>query len=50
MANSESLLDRITRTRLFLSAAGSILSIALTMFFIGTLVFFAFFSMQYIKN
>jgi cell division transport system permease protein len=50
MANSQSSLDRITRTRLFLSATGSVLSIALTMFFIGTLICFAFFSMQYIKN
>jgi len=43
-------LDKITRTRLFFSAVGSILSIALTMFSIGTLVFFAFFSMRYIQN
>ena len=50
MATSESSLDKITRTRLFFSALGSVLSIALTMFFIGTLVFFAFFSMKYIKN
>jgi cell division transport system permease protein len=50
MASSQSSLDRITRTRLFFSALGSVFSIALTMFFIGTLVFFAFFSMQYIKN
>ena len=50
MATSQSSLDRITRTRLFFSAAGSVLSIALTMFSIGTLVFFAFFSMKYIQN
>jgi len=50
MSNSQSSLDRITRTRLFFSAVGAIISIALTMFFIGTLVFFAFFSMQYIRN
>jgi len=29
---------------------GSVFSISLTMFFIGTLVFFAFFSMKYIRN
>ena len=50
MASSQSSLDKITRTRLFFSALGSVVSIALTMFFIGTLVFFAFFSMQYIRN
>ncbi|MDR2971101.1 MAG: permease-like cell division protein FtsX [Bacteroidales bacterium] len=50
MVSSQSSLDRITRTRLFFSAIGSILSIALAMFFIGTLVFFAFFSMKYIQN
>jgi cell division transport system permease protein len=50
MATSSSALDKITRTRLFFSAVGSVLSIALTMFFIGTLVFLAFFSMQYIKD
>jgi cell division transport system permease protein len=50
MDASQISLDRITRTRLFFSAVGSIISIALTMFFIGTLVFFAFFSMQYIRN
>jgi len=50
MSTSQSSLDRITRTRLFFSAVGSVISIALTMFFIGTLVFFAFFSMQYIRN
>lgn len=50
MSTTQSSLDRITRTRLFFSAVGSIISIALTMFFIGTLVFLAFFSMQYIRN
>jgi len=50
MANSQSSSDRITRTRLFFSAIGSILSISLTMFSIGILVFFAFFSMKYIQN
>jgi len=50
MPTSQSSLDKITRTRLFFSAVGSIISIALTMFFIGTLVFFAFFSMKYIQN
>jgi len=50
MTDSQTSIDRITRTRLFFSAAGSVLSIALTMFFIGTLVFFAFFSMNYIHN
>ena len=50
MAAAQTSIDRITRTRLFFSAAGSVMSIALTMFFIGTLVFFAFFSMNYINN
>jgi len=50
MTDSQSSLDKITRARLFFSAAGAIFSIALTMFFIGTLVFFAFFSMSYINN
>ena len=50
MSTTQSSLDRITRTRLFFSAAGAVISIALTMFFIGSLVFFAFFSMSYIKN
>ena len=50
MSSSQSSLDKITRTRLIFSAFGSVLSIALTMFFIGTLVFFAFFSMKYIQN
>ncbi|MEG1556334.1 MAG: permease-like cell division protein FtsX [Bacteroidales bacterium] len=43
-------IDKITKARLKFSAVGSIISIALTMFFIGTLVFFAFFSSQYIHN
>ncbi|MCQ2284946.1 MAG: permease-like cell division protein FtsX [Bacteroidales bacterium] len=43
-------IDRITKARLRLSAFGSVFSIALTMFFIGTLGFFAFFSSQYLKN
>ena len=43
-------IDRITKARLRLSAFGSIFSIALTMFFIGTLAFFAFFSTQYLQN
>jgi len=50
MTPSQSSLDRITRTRLLFSAVGSIISIALTMFFIGVLVFFVFFSMKYIQN
>jgi cell division transport system permease protein len=48
--STQSSLDRITRARLFFSAIGSVISIALTMFFIGILVFFAFFSMQYFHN
>lgn len=43
-------IDRITKARLRLSAFGSVFSIALTMFFIGTLAFFAFFSTEYLKN
>ncbi|MCL2289864.1 MAG: permease-like cell division protein FtsX [Bacteroidetes bacterium] len=50
MAKSQSSLDRITRMRLFLSSVGSVFSIALTMFFIGILVFFAFFSMKYFQD
>jgi cell division transport system permease protein len=50
MSSTQSSLDKITRTRLIFSALGSVLSIALTMFFIGMLVFFAFFSTKYIKN
>ena len=43
-------IDRITKARLKFSAFGSIVSIALTMFFIGTMAFFAFFSTKYINN
>lgn len=43
-------IDKITKARLRLSSFGSIVSIALTMFFIGTLAFFVFFSTQYINN
>ncbi|MCQ2285571.1 MAG: permease-like cell division protein FtsX [Bacteroidales bacterium] len=43
-------IDKITKARLRLSAFGSVLSIALTMFFIGTLTFFAFFSTQMMNN
>ena len=43
-------IDRITRARLAFSALGSVLSIALTMFFIGILAFLAFFSSQFIHN
>lgn len=43
-------IDKITKARLRLSAFGSILSIALTMFLIGLLTFFAFFAMKYIDN
>lgn len=50
MAKYPDSIDRITKARLRLSALGSIFSIALTMFFIGTLGFFAFFSTQYLKN
>lgn len=50
MAKYPDSIDRITKARLRLSAFGSILSIALTMFFIGTLCFFAFFSMRYLQN
>ena len=50
MANYPDTLDKITKARLRLSTFGSIFSIALTMFFIGTLCFFAFFSTQYLKN
>lgn len=50
MANYPDTLDRITKARLRLSAFGSIFSIALTMFFIGVLGYFAFFSTQYIHN
>lgn len=50
MANYPDTLDRITKARLRLSAFGSIFSIALTMFFIGVLGYFAFFSTQYIHD
>lgn len=50
MANYPDSLDRITKARLRLSAFGSIFSIALTMFFIGVLAFFAFFSTKYLHN
>ena len=50
MANYPDSIDRITKARLRLSAFGSIFSIALTMFFIGALGFFAFFSMRYLQN
>ncbi|MBR4535356.1 MAG: permease-like cell division protein FtsX [Bacteroidales bacterium] len=43
-------IDKITKARLRFSAFGSVVSIALTMFFIGTLACFAFFSTQYIHN
>lgn len=43
-------IDRITKARLRFSALWSVLSIAFTMFFIGTLVFFAFFSAETIRN
>lgn len=50
MTNYPDTLDRITKARLRLSTFGSVFSIALTMFFIGTLCFFAFFSTQYLRN
>lgn len=50
MANYPDSIDRITKARLRLSTFGSIFSIALTMFFIGALSFFAFFSMKYLQN
>lgn len=43
-------IDKITKARLRFSALGSVVSIALAMFFIGTLVFFAFFSSEMINN
>jgi len=43
-------IDKITKARLRFSALGSVVSIALAMFFIGTLVFFAFFSSEMIHN
>ena len=50
MANYPDSIDRITKARLRLSTFGSIFSIALTMFFIGALSLFAFFSMRYLQN
>ncbi len=50
MAKYPDTIDKITKARLRLSTFGSIMSIALTMFFIGTLAFFAFFSTKYIRN
>ena len=50
MANYPDTIDSITKARLRLSTFGSIFSIALTMFFIGALSFFAFFSMRYLQN
>lgn len=50
MANYPDSIDKITKARLRLSAFGSVFSIALTMFFIGTLGFFAFFSTKYLHN
>ena len=50
MANYPDSIDSITKARLRLSTFGSIYSIALTMFFIGALAFFAFFSMRYLQN
>lgn len=50
MANYPDSIDKITKARLRLSTFGSIFSIALTMFFIGALSFFAFFSMKYLQN
>lgn len=43
-------IDKITRARLAFSTFGSILSIALTMFFVGVLVFIAFFSTQFLRD
>ena len=43
-------IDKITKARLQLSAFGSIFSIAITMFLIGIIFFFAFFSMKYIND
>ncbi|MBQ6156135.1 MAG: permease-like cell division protein FtsX [Bacteroidales bacterium] len=50
MVNYPDSIDSITKARLRLSTFGSIFSIALTMFFIGALAFFAFFSMRYLQN
>ncbi|MDR3048035.1 MAG: permease-like cell division protein FtsX, partial [Bacteroidales bacterium] len=43
-------LDRITKTRLRVSTFGSVFSIALTMFLIGSFIFIGFFSSQYISD
>lgn len=43
-------IDKITKARLRFSAFGSVVSIALAMFFIGILVYFAFFSYQLMQN
>lgn len=43
-------IDRITRARIAFSAAWSIFSIAITIFFIGILVYVAFFSTKYIQD
>ena len=50
MANYPDSIDSITKARLRLSTFGSIFSIALTMFFIGALSLFAFFSMKFLQN
>lgn len=50
MSKSPESIDKITKARLKFSAFGSIISIALTMFSIGILVFFAYFASQYIHN
>ena len=50
MTNYPDSIDRITKARLRLSTFGSIFSIALTMFFIGALSLFAFFSMKFLQN
>lgn len=50
MVNYPDSIDRITKARLRLSTFGSIFSIALTMFFIGALSLFAFFSMKFLQN
>lgn len=43
-------IDRITRARIAFSAAWSVFSIAITIFFIGILVYVAFFSTKYIQD
>lgn len=43
-------IDRITKARLKLSAFGSVFSLALTIFLIGSFVFFGYFSYQFINN